>query len=271
MTTEQEYVLGTADTEIRRLGLQHAVWLSDATEAWRAAGFRPGNVLIDVGCGPGFATFDLAEIVAPGGRVYAIDQSARFVAFAEGQARARGLQNVVAATADLDAFEFDGIAADGAWIRWVLAFVPQPRRVLSRLASALRPAARIVIHEYFAYETWKLLPRDDDFERFVASVMRSWRSRGGEPNVGLHLVNWLEEIGFRILSTRTITDLIRANDARWHWPTAFALSGVDRLIDLGDVDIAEGERLRTRLRSLFSEEPWMFTPAVLEVIAEWPG
>src|SRR4029077_1636950 len=62
MTAELEYVLGTADAEIRRLGMQHAVWRSDATHAWRVAGFRPGSTIIDVGCGPGFAALDLAEL-----------------------------------------------------------------------------------------------------------------------------------------------------------------------------------------------------------------
>ena len=66
---EQDYVLGTHDDEIRRLGVQHRVWRPRVIDAWRRAGFRPGQMLIDVGCGPGYATLDLAEIVAPGGRV----------------------------------------------------------------------------------------------------------------------------------------------------------------------------------------------------------
>src|SRR6476661_8517008 len=127
MTAELEYVLGTADAEIWRLGMQHAVWRSDATHAWRIAGFRPGSTIIDVGCGPGFAALDLAELVGPTGRVHAIDQSARFTAHLDAQAAARGIANIATTTADLDGFEFDGLSADGAWIRWVLAFVHEPR------------------------------------------------------------------------------------------------------------------------------------------------
>ena len=271
MTAEMEYVLGTTDAEIQRLDLQHTVWRSDATHAWRAASFRPGNTIIDVGCGPGFATFDLAELVGPRGRIHAIDQSARFTAHTERQAVARGLQNVVTRTADLNEFDFDGLVADGAWIRWVLAFVRQPRRVLSKLATALRPGGRLVIHEYFAYETWRVLPGDEEFDRFVAAVMQSWRRRGGEPNVGLSVIPWLEDLGFRILTTRTISELIRPNDPRWDWPTTFALSGVDRLVGLGDCSASDGERWRLRMRELFAAGPWMFTPSVLEVIAECAG
>jgi len=268
MTTETEYVLGTADAEIQRLGLQHAVWRSDATQAWRTAGFRSGNVIIDVGSGPGFATLDLAELVGRSGSVHAIDQSARFAAHTESQAAARKLENVVTTIADLDEFAFEGLAADGAWIRWVLAFVRQPRRVLSKVATALRPGGRIAIHEYFAYETWKVLPRDDEFERFVGAVMQSWRRRGGEPNVGLSLVPWLEELGFQVLATRTIAELLRPTDSRWYWPTTFALSGVNRLVELGEYSPAEGQRLQMHMREMFATDRWMFAPAVLEVIAE---
>jgi SAM-dependent methyltransferase len=271
MTAELEYVLGTADAEIRRLGMQHAVWRSDATHAWRVAGFRPGSTIIDVGCGPGFAALDLAELVAPTGRVHAIDQSARFIAYLDAQAAARGVDNIVTTTADLDGFAFDGVSADGAWIRWVLAFVREPRELLSRLAKALRPGGRVVIHEYFAYETWKVLPRDEEFERLVSIVMRSWRGRGGEPNVGLEIVPWLEAIGFRILVTRTIAQLSRSDDPRWHWPTAFALSGIPRLVELGELTGNEATQLDARLRMLFAANVWMFTPSVLEVVAECAG
>ena len=271
MNPELEYVLGTADAEIRRLGMQHAVWRSDATHAWRFAGFRPGSTIIDAGCGPGFATLDLAELVGPTGRVHAIDQSARFTAYLDVQAAARGIDNIVTTTADLDDFEFDGFSADGAWIRWVLAFVQEPRQLLSRLAKALRRGGRVVIHEYFAYETWKVLPRDEEFERLVSIVMQSWRARGGEPNVGLEIVPWLEGLGFRILVTRTIAHLSRSDDPRWHWPKTFALSGLPRLVELGALTSDEATQLDARLRTLFAANVWMFTPAVIEVIAEWPG
>jgi len=271
MTLEREYVLGTADAEIQRLGMQHAVWRSDASSAWRHAGFAPGSTIIDVGSGPGFATFDLAALVGPNGRVHAVDQSARFGAYLTRQALARGIDNVVVTTADLEEFDFRGVAADGAWIRWVLAFLRQPKRVLSRLSAALRPGARLAIHEYFAYEAWKLVPRDRDFENLISIIMQSWRNQGGEPNVGLSLTCWLEEIGFEIRSTRTVTDLTRWSDPRWHWPTTFAISGLQRLVELGEVGVPEGERLAAHLRECFGRNPWMFTPAVLEVVAEWPN
>ena len=70
MSTERDYVLGTHDEEIERLGLQHRVWLPRASDAWRRAGFSVGHTLLDVGCGPGWATLDLAGIAGPTGRAH---------------------------------------------------------------------------------------------------------------------------------------------------------------------------------------------------------
>src|SRR5437667_12597218 len=78
--SERDYVLGTHDEELLRLGLQHRVWRPRALDAWRRAGFTVGQTLIDVGCGPGYAAVDLAEIVGPSGRIIALDRSQRFLA-----------------------------------------------------------------------------------------------------------------------------------------------------------------------------------------------
>lgn len=270
MTEEREYVLGTNDREIARLHLQHAIWASDAAAVWRRAGFRSGDRLIDVGSGPGFAALDLAAIVGDQGHVLAIDQSQRFLDFLDRQSAARGMSNLTTLRVDLTTYSFENLRVSGAWLRWVLAFVPNPQLVLSRLVDALQPGARIVLHEYCAYESWKLIPRVAAFERFVSVVMTSWRARGGEPNVGLYLIPWLEQLGMCVEHTRIITDVVRESDSRWHWPVAFAVAGLERLVELGDVDAHTAAEMRRSIGDLEEYGSWMVTPAVIEVIARRP-
>src|SRR2546427_1403905 len=64
---EQEYVLGTNRDELVRLGLQHQLWARYAADAWERAGFGPGKKLLDIGCGPGYASLDLAARVGTRG------------------------------------------------------------------------------------------------------------------------------------------------------------------------------------------------------------
>src|SRR5512145_20364 len=136
---ERAYVLGTHDEELSRLGLQHRVWRPRALDGWRRGGFTVGQTILDVGCGPGYASVDLAEIVGPSGRIVAIDQSRRYLDALEAARRQRGLDQIAMLERNLDAPEpFPG-GADGAWARWVFAFVKHPRALLARVGGALRP------------------------------------------------------------------------------------------------------------------------------------
>src|ERR1700704_1993057 len=53
---DNDYVLGTNDEELDRLGLQHRVWRPIVLECWRRAGITHGWRVIDAGAGPGYAT-----------------------------------------------------------------------------------------------------------------------------------------------------------------------------------------------------------------------
>ena len=270
-TTEKEYVLGTADDEIQRLRLQHVVWRPETTAAWQAAKFRRGQTLLDVGCGPGHATMDLADIVGPNGEVIAIDQSQRFLDYLAQTCRDRRLENVRIINHDLATFDFAGIEADGAWLRWVLAFVPHPERVIERLAHAIRPGGRVVIHEYYAYETWRMIPASASHDRFVRAVIESWRASGGEPNVGTQMPALLESRGFEIERTRTFTDLLSPEDQRWVWPATFVVTGTERLVELGYITNDEATAMRRDMEKATKSGSRMVPPGLTEIIARKPG
>jgi SAM-dependent methyltransferase len=260
---EKDYVLGTHDEEIARLGLQHSVWRPYATAAWRRAGFRRGQTIVDLGCGPGWATMDLADLVGPVGRVHAIDRSRRFL----DALSARGASQVTTYEQDLaqGALPFSG--ADGLWARWVFAFVPGPRDLLERAVSALKPGGTIVLHEYLDYRTWRLFPTSEVFEEFVQEVMSSWRANGGEPDIGPSLAQWLPELGVEVKSLIPIQETVRAHDPLCAWPDAFIGTGVDRLVKLGRITPEKGKAIHAAYAQ-HRKMPNAFqsTPSVLEII-----
>ena len=266
--TDKDYILGTHDEEIQRLGLQHRVWRPRVTDAWRRAGFTAGQKLIDVGCGPGWATVDLADIVGPSGHVSAIDRSRRFLDVLEATARDRNLKHIETFELDLDGGKLPVKGADGAWVRWVFAFLRDPKHLLEQIAGALRPGGVLVTHEYIDYSSWRFAPRVPETEEFVEAVMRAWRADGGEPDVGLSLPTWLPQVGFEIKELRPLVDIAPRSNYMWEWPKAFVASGVRRLVDLGQLTPERGRAVTEAFaRAEASPGTLVITPLVVEIIA----
>src|SRR5207244_6404697 len=91
---ERDYVLGTHDQELERLGVQHRAGRPVVLDCWKKAGVTVGSGVLDVGAGPGYATVDLAEIVGHIGRVVAVERSSNFVKAIKSAIQARSLPNV---------------------------------------------------------------------------------------------------------------------------------------------------------------------------------
>ena len=268
MAQERDYVLGTHDDEIERLGIQHEVWAARAMAAWQRAGIKAGQTILDIGSGPGYATLGLASVVGWSGRVIAVDRSRRFLDALDARRKQQGLENVQIVESDLDELRLEANSVDGAWCRWVLAFVMRPRELLARAATAIRPGGVFVSHEYFDYGSWRSMPPSALFATFVQATIDNWRRSGGEPDIGLQVPHCLEELGFSIESATPFIVVITPKDFAWRWPTSFMEIGLSRLVQLGAIDVERESEFREALAEV-AETPTMrmITPGVLEVVA----
>jgi SAM-dependent methyltransferase len=272
MTTSKDYVLGTHDDEIERLGLQHRAWRERVLGAWRAAGIGAGQTVLDVGCGPGYAALDLAEVVGPTGRVVALDKSERFLGVLDAKCRERGIGNLTTHAMDLDAGVFPDVIADAVWCRWVFSFIANPRALLERMAAALRPGGVIVLHEYFDYATWRAAPRCPELEEFVSAVIKSWQDVGAGPEIALSLLGWLGEMGFEIRTAQPIVDAVSPEQPRWKWMSSFVEIGRHRLVDLGYLTAERSDAIWRAVSALeMAPGARMINPAFLEIVAARPS
>ena len=266
-TPPGDYVLGTEDAEIERLGLQHRVWREAALAAWRRAGLTEGMRVLDVGAGPGWATLDLAEMVGPRGEVFAIERSPRFAAHHRAMMRQRGLAQVRLTEADLmtpppvSGYDF-------AWCRWVASFVASPDALVRWLASALRHGGRVVFHEYVAYESWSYLPPRPALQEFRRTVVETWRADGGEPDIAAPLTGWLAASGFRMDQVRPLVFTAAPGEPMWRWPAAFVETYLARLVSQGKREAEWAKRVVEELAAAERDPASrVLTPIVAEIIA----
>lgn len=268
---ERSYVIGTQDSEIERLGVQHRVWRASVLDFWRLGGLTQGMTVIDAGAGPGHATLDLAEIVGPTGRVIALERSRRFLDALEARAAARGLANITSIEADLVEFGWSGLAADRLWCRWVLAFVNDPAIVVRGMAKALKPGGALLLHEYYDYASWRLAPHSALFEDYVGRIIARWRATGGEPDIALALPHLLNDAGLKVESVGPVVFAAGMNDFAARWPMGFAREYLPAMVSNGDVTVDESEALICLLDATEADSnALVITPGVLQIVARKP-
>jgi len=266
---ERDYVLGTHKDELERLGVQHRAWRSVVLDCWQNAGITLGSQVLDVGAGPGYATVDLAEIVGPTGKVVAVERSTNFVNAIKNTARTRQLPNVEIHELDLMNDDLPHGSFDFSWCRWVLCFVSDPDLLVKKIAGALRSGGRAIFHEYGHYTTWQFVPPRESHEEFRKHVVRAWREAGGEPDTGRELPSWLKKNGFTVRSIVPRIFCIHPGDYMWQWPAQFIQVHLLRLLELGEIDEAFANKVRSDLAGAEREKPsFMLTPLVLEIVAE---
>jgi len=228
---QQSYILGTDQEELFRLGVQHQVWAEEAQRGWRAANFKAGQTLLDLGCGPGYCTKELAFLVGEKGSVIGVDKSKNYIEFLKTVASKYNL-NVDPIHADFNTMQLEAESLDGMYCRWALAWVPNPKKVLKKVVAALKPGGKMVIQEYYDWSVLQTEPRIEPLAKGIAMALKSFKDSDNEIDIGRQLPTILPEIGMRVIGYRPMAKIATLNNGVWQWPKTFFESYFPRLVDL---------------------------------------
>ena len=263
-----EYLLGSRAEELARLASQHATWAREAHALWRRAGFGPGQRLIDLGCGPGFATVDLARVVGPSGQVVAVDNAASFLEHLRLAARERQLDQIEVVDADVRDFALPTTDFDGAYARWLLCFVDQPEAVIAAAARALRPGGMLAITDYFNYGAFTFAPRSEVMDRVVDAVQVSWRRHGGDLDIQGRMPGILARCGFEVLEIRPISHIALPGSALWSWPLDFFRGFLPTLVRAELISSEDAEAFLGEWEARSADpSSFLFLPPMVDILA----
>lgn len=180
---------------------------------------RAGLDLLDVGCGPGTITVDLAGRVGSG-RVVGLDISAAPL----GEARELAVRAGVAvefAVGDSYALEFPDGSFDVVHAHQVLQHLTDPVAALRELARVCRPGGLVAVRDVdYAATTW--FPADPGLDRWLSLYSAVARRNAAEPDAGRRLLGWAHAAGLRDVTASTSSWCFATPAEREWWGNSWA-------------------------------------------------
>jgi len=234
------YILGTDTEELHRLGLQHQVWAAEARKGWEIAEFSSGQHLLDLGCGPGYCSMELAYMVGKKGSVLAIDKSKQYLDFLATQAKHHDL-NITIQQAEFDTTELVPNSLDGVYHRWALAWMSDPQAALEKISAAMVPGAAIVGHEYYDWSTFQTEPELPGVNKGIKSIYKRFADSDFEIDIGRYLPRLYADAGLEVISVRPMAKIGLPGDLVWQWPKSFLelfLTKQTGFMSQSEIDIA---------------------------------
>ena len=191
---------------------------------WRTAGnsaayllphLRPGASLLDVGCGPGTITIDLARSVAPG-QVVGLDASTEVVSQAQALAAGTGLTNLRFEVGDLLALDYGDATFEVVHAHQVLQHLADPAAALAELRRVLRAGGILAVRDsdYGAF-TWA--PHYPALDRWIQLYLAVTARNGHDARIGPSLLGLAQAAGFEDVQVSSSTWTFADPESRRWW------------------------------------------------------
>lgn len=262
-----EYRFGYTHEEIERLRYQHQVWAKENQRFIDRAGFSTGATLVDLGCGPGYTSFDLAQIAGSAGKVIAVDRDGEHsLPLLKTQAESVGLFNIETRAAHLETFDLQEGSVDGVYGRWVLMYLPEAtvKSLIGRMVKWLRPGGVCALTEFCNYRHIHIHPKSEYLPEIAEALIKAVTGeRGCNPEIGNHLPGLLCSAGLDVEINVTVK-AVRATTQEWLWPDALFRNHLPALVKEGflahsifDDFLAEWEARSKEPDAIFFSSPMM--------------
>jgi SAM-dependent methyltransferase len=241
---EHRYTHGHHESVLR----SHRWRTAENSAAYLLPWLRPGMEILDVGCGPGTITVDLARRIAPG-HVTGIDNASEVVALADATAAESAITNVRFAVGDAYDLAFPDASFDIVHAHQMLQHLADPVTALAEMGRVCRPGGLVAARDGdYAGFTW--YPADPWLDLWLDVYERVARHNGGEPDGGRRLLSWARAAGFDdVCASASAWCFSRPDDRRWWgdlWADRMTESRLGlRAVELGFVGLDELREIAT--------------------------
>lgn len=193
-----------------------------------------GASVLDVGCGPGTITAEMADLVGPGGSVTGVDASAQVVELAaSGHAR----PNLSFLVGDVYAIEAADDTYDVVYAHQLLQHLADPVAALVEMRRVCRPGGVVAARDA-DYRGMSWHPEPEAMDRWLDLYTQITRRNGGEPDAARLMLGWAHRAGFAdVTASASVWCFATPDERRW-WADLWA----DRITEsqLADQALSQG-------------------------------
>ena len=216
MSPADTYTHGHHDSVLR----SHRWRTAENSAGYLLPHLHSGQSVLDIGCGPGTITLDLARLVAPGQTV-GLDRELVPLVSARAAATEQGAKNVGFTVGDVYQLDFPDHSFDIVHAHQVLQHLTDPVAALIEMRRVCRPGGFIAARDAdYAAMTW--FPADPRLDRWLELYHQVARGNGAEPDAGRRLLSWAHAAGYQdIASTATVWCYSTRDELAW-WSDLWA-------------------------------------------------
>jgi SAM-dependent methyltransferase len=193
MTASSSYVIRGGLEGRERLRVLARVMLPTTSALLSQVGVERADRCLDLGCGGGDVTVELARR-APDGFAVGADLDEAKLDLARAEAAGAGLRNVEFRMDDAMVRPADDERFDVIYARFLLTHIPDPSQALCNICDRLAPGGVLVVED-IDFTGHFCFPHSAAFWRYVELYTDAVRARGCDPNIGPRLPALLAEAG----------------------------------------------------------------------------
>lgn len=228
------YVIRGGEPGRARLGILSRALRSSTLDLFKATGLADGMACLDIGCGGGDVTMEMARLIGPQGRVLGIDIDPAKLKLARQDAELEGASNVEFRVCDAGALDTNG-EYDLVYARFLLSHLSDPLHAVRKMAGAVRQGGVVIVEDidHGAIFSHPECPAVDRYAELYNAVVRS---KGADPRIGPRLPELLRDAGLHDIGINLVQPLFMEGEAkRMHAITLENIAGAVAAAGLASV------------------------------------
>jgi len=203
MSQEYSYAIAVGKKDEERLKVLNNLYNPVSLEFLKDMGIQKGMKVLDLGCGSGIMSSEIAKLISKNGKVIALDINEKQLEIEKKITKIHGAENVEFCY--LSAYDFSKLeknSFDAVFCRFLLMHVQNADLILENIKKILKPNGKLILIETLGDYSITCYPSFKEFEEFIELGVKQFQLQKSDSSIGYKLPEILKSHGFNVSDIR---------------------------------------------------------------------